>query len=237
MEYQVVYSIGVRCYTETILKRLGLVKFSSLFGSINIRNYKNLINCFDTNFKILLDESNLIYSKDITFMNEENKLYGFRTLNKFFDNIDDYHSATFAHYDLSKSEHKQHFLRGLHRLNYIRDKNIPILFVNISKEYDNSDNYNFFSKEYDNSQYDPCLIDSIIKYGFSNFKILSIYKTKNISEIQLVHSSYYMIIYKIPTYGYDDVRDDVIVDELIRKHYNLDKLLSINDFDGLHITK
>ena len=170
-------------------------------------------------------------------MYNENNLYGFRTLNKNFDKVDDYHSATFAHHDLSKNEHKQHFLRGIHRLNYIRDKHIPILFVNISKEYDNSDNYEFFSKEYDNSQYDPSLIDSIIKYGFSNFKILSIYKTKNISEVQLVYSSYYMIIYKIPTYGYDDLRDDVMIKEIIRKHYNLGNLLTITDLDTIDTNK
>ena len=43
MQVNVVYSIGVRCYTEIILKRLNLVKFSSIFGNLNIRNYENVI--------------------------------------------------------------------------------------------------------------------------------------------------------------------------------------------------
>ena len=66
MEIKVVYSIGARCDTEIILKRLGLIKFSSIFGSMYIRHYNKLIKCFNSNFKILFDESNLIYSKDIT---------------------------------------------------------------------------------------------------------------------------------------------------------------------------
>jgi len=48
MKVQVVYSIGTRCYTEIILKRLGYVKFSSIFGSMNLRNYKNVTSCFTT---------------------------------------------------------------------------------------------------------------------------------------------------------------------------------------------
>lgn len=217
MEIKVVYSIGVRCYTEIILKRIGIIKFSSLFGNMNIRNYKNLIQCFDSNFNILFDELNLIYTKDVVNMCEENKKHGFRTLHKLFDDINDYHSATIAHHDLNSIEHKQHFLRAINRLNYIRSQNIPILFVNISMEYDNT-------------HYDPYLVDSIIKSGFNNMKILSIYKTNTVSETQLVHISEHMIIYKMPTYGYDDIKDDIIIKEIIQKHFNCENLLDINYF-------
>ena len=217
MEIKVVYSIGVRCYTEVILKRLGLIKFSSIFGSMNIRNYKNLIKCFDSNFKILFDESNLIYSKDIISMSEENKIHGCRTLHKLFDNINEYHSSTIAHHDLSCKEHKQHFLRAINRLNYIKNQNIPILFVNISMEYNNTN-------------YDPALIDSIIKNGFNNMKILSIYKTNTVSEMELVHISEFMIIYKIPTHGYVDTKDDIIIMDIIQKHFNCENLVDINYF-------
>jgi len=217
MEIKVVYSIGVRCYTEEILKRLGLKKFSSLFGSMNIRNYNNLIQCFDSNFNILFDESHLIYSKDIITMCEENKQHGFRTLHNIFDDVTNYHSATIAHHDLSRIDHKQHFMRAINRLNYIRSQNIPILFVNISMEYDNT-------------QYDHSLINSIIKSGFNNMKILSIYKTNTVSKIQVVHISEYMIIYKIPSYGYDDVKDDILIKNIIDTHFNCENLLDITYF-------
>ena len=207
MKVEVVYSIGVRCNTEIILKRLGLIKFSSLFGSMNTRDYKNLIQYFDSNFKILFDESNLIYSKDISTMSEENKMFGFRTLHKLFDDVNYYHSSTIAHHDLSCIEHKQHFIRAINRLNYIKNQNIPILFVNISMEFDNTN-------------YDPDLINSIINYGITNMKILSIYKTNTVLETELVHTSEFMIIYKIPTHGYDSTIDDVLIKDIIQKSNN-----------------
>jgi len=184
---------------------------------MNIRNYKNVIRCFDTNFEILFDESNLTYTKSIPSMLRDNQQHGFRTLNKMFDNPYDFHSATIAHHDLSSDKDKQHFKRAITRLNYIKDHNIPILFINISMEYDNT-------------YYDPVLVESIIKYGIKNMKILSIYKTNTVSEIQLVHISEYMIIYKMPTYGYDDIRDDNTIKGIIQKHFICDKLMNIVDF-------
>jgi hypothetical protein len=220
MNIEVIYSIGIRCYTEIILKRLGLIRFSSIFGSLNISNYENLIKCFDSNFKILLDESNLVYTKNISDMNNDNNKYGFRTLNKEFHNIEDFHSATFAHHDLTNYNDKSHFFRGLERLVYIRNNNIPILFVNISMEYDNTNNY---SK----------LICSIINNGFKNMKILSIYKTNCVNKIELIYISDHIIIYKIPTDGYDSIEDDNIIINIIiniiKEHFNYDNLLNITD--------
>lgn len=217
MKVQVVYSIGVRCYTEIILKRLGYVKFSSLFGSMNLRNYRNITSCF-TDFTILFDESNLLYTKHIPSMAYNNHKYGCRTLHKLFDNVDDYHSATIAHHDLSTIEHKEHFARALNRLYYIRDHRIPILFVNISMEYDNT-------------KYDADLVNSILQHGF-NMKILSIYKTNTVDKLTLIKTYPHMILYKMPTYGYDHIEDDKMIDYIIRLHFNCDNLMTIHDFPG-----
>jgi len=214
---KVIYSIGVRCYTEMILKRLNLIKFSSIFGSLNIRNYTNLIKCFDTDFKILLDEKYLLYSKNIVAMAKENEKYGFRTIHKLFNDVENYHSATIAHHNLSVDNIKQHFLRGIERLTYIKENKIPILFVNISMEFDNT-------------HYNPQLIDSILKNGFINMKILSIYYVKNLSEVELVHISEYHIIYKIPAHGPNDTRDDATVQKIIDRHFKCDKLMTVDDF-------
>jgi len=212
MEINVVYSIGSRCDTEKILKRLDLIKFSSIFGSMYIRYYNKLIKCFDSNFNILFDESNLIYSKDIATMSAENNHYGLRTLNKLLDDVNDFHSATIAHHDLSNTEHKNHFLRGINRLNYIRNQNIPILFVYIS------------SWEYDNPEDNSYLVNSIIKSGFNNMKILSIYITNEVFEPQIVYTSEHMIVYKI-----NNMNDDIIKG-IIQKHFNCENLLDINYF-------
>ncbi len=109
MEVSVVYSIGIRCYAEMILKRLGLIKFSSIFGSLNMKSNQNIIKCFDTNFEILFDENNLIYTKNVKSMDKYNKRYGFRTLHRIFDNINNFNSSTFAHHDLSDEKVKDHF--------------------------------------------------------------------------------------------------------------------------------
>ena len=136
---KVVYSIGIRCYTELILKRLKLIKLSSIFGSMNIKNSDNFISCIK-NMNMLFDKSNLIFTKNIKSMEELNKKHGLRTLHRKFDNINDYHSSTIAHHDLSQQSVQNHFKRGVIRLHNIKTHNIPILFIQISheSEYNNS---------------------------------------------------------------------------------------------------
>lgn len=221
MEISVVYSIGVRCDTEMILKRLDLIKFSSIFGSMNIRNYENLIKCFNSNFQILFDPDNLVYSKYNPKWMNENKKYGLRTLNKMFDDITNYHSATIAHHDLSSEKDMLHFIRGIHRLNYIRKNNIPILFVNISIMA-------ISPMEFDNTNYNPLLIESIKNSGFNNMKLLSIYKDSSITKTEMMHICDNHIIYKIPNCG--DLIDDIKIKEILLTHFKFTNLLCINDF-------
>ena len=216
-----------------ILKRLNLIKFSSIFGSMNIKNYDNLIKCFNTNFTILFENENLIFTKNNPKFAIENESHGYRTINKIFDNVNDYHDATIPHHDLSNNIDKQHFIRGINRLDYIKENNIPILFVNISMEFDNT------------IICQP-LIDSIINCGFTNMKVLSIYKmytdeldneidSEVDSEIEyridnepiLIHISDNHIIYKIHSYGYNDIRDDKVIENILLKHFTFDNLIDI----------
>lgn len=220
MDISVVYSIGIRCYTEIILKKLNLIKFSSIFGSLNIKNHNNIIKCFDTNFEILFDTNNLVYSKDVSNFDQCNKKYGYRTLNKMFDNINDYHSATFAHHDLSVDSVKQHFTRGIERLVHIKNNNIPILFINISG-----------ITEFKNNIYNLQLTESIKNSGFNNFKIISIYMDNMITDIELLYSDDYQIIYSAPCkiYNEDYINSDIIT-EILSTHFTFNKLLTIDDF-------
>ena len=214
MQVNVVYSIGVRCYTEIILKRLQLVKLSSIFGNLNIRNYENVIKCIDTNFDILLNPNNVVFTKNIPTMEVENKRYGYRTLHKLFDNIYDYHSSTIAHHDLNNPLHIKHFERGIQRFNHIKDNHIPI-------EY-----------EFNNTGDISNVIESLKKYGFKNIKIISIYKTsKKMVEPTLLHMDDDHISYEMYSYGYDDIRDDVVIKNILLTHFKFDHLLSITDFN------
>jgi len=224
MNIQVIYSIGVRCYTEMILKRMRLIKFSSIFGSLNIRNYDNVIKCLDSNFSVLFDVSKLIYTKNIPEMEHLNIKHGFRTLNSNFDDIHDYHSATIAHHDLSNNKDKQHFIRGLDRFEYIRDNKISILFINIAMEFDNTNQ-------------DPNLISAFKDYGFTKFRILSIFKSIVISQMVLLSESEYMLVYMIPSYGYNDEKDDKVIENIIQLHFKYDSLIDINYFPTTCSTK
>jgi hypothetical protein len=197
-----------------------LSKFSSIFGSMNMKNWDNVITCFDGDFQLLFDEKNLVCTiKDPKF-DYENKKHGCRTLHRVFDDIDDYHSSTIAHHDLSDVKSKQHFQRGLERLRYMKEKNLPILFVDISS-----------STEFDNTVPNKLLAESIIKNGFTNMKILSIWKdeTGKTTVPTLVTEDTHHIIYKMPSYGYYSVHDDPVIRQIIERHFIVDKLLTIDD--------
>jgi hypothetical protein len=161
----------------------------------------------------------LIYSKDISKFNLYNKTYGYRTLNKIFDDINNYHSATFAHHDLSIDSVKEHFTRGIERLTHIKNNNIPILFINISG-----------ITEFKNNIYNGQLTESIKNNGFNNFKILSIYMDNMLTNKTLLHIDDYQIIYSIPCDKYhEDGVDYNIIMEILSTHFTYNNLLTINE--------
>jgi len=218
MQVSVVYSVGVRCYTESILRRLGLVRFSSIFGSMNVKNWDSLIKCFDTNFHALFDEENLVCTKNNLKFAEENDKWWPRTLNKVLDDVNDYHSSTIAHHDMGDEDVKLHFQRGIKRLEYIRDNNIPILFVDISMEFDNR-------------HPDKRLAESIIKYGITNMKIISIWKdgSGRVTEPTLLHADDHHIIYEIRSEGYYAPADESVINDVLHRHFTFDNLIKVDD--------
>lgn len=185
---------------------------------MNVKNWDALITCFDTNFHVLFDEENLICTNhDVKFENETGR-WGPRTLNKILDDVDDYHSSTIPHHDLSDENIKHHFQRGLKRLEYIKENNIPILFVDISMEFDNR-------------VPDKRLAESIIKNGFSKMNIISIWKdgTGRVTEPTLLYADDYHIIYEIPSQGYYAPADDSIINDVLNRHYKFDNLIKVDD--------
>ena len=76
MEFNIVYSIGIRCYTELILKRLNLIKFSSIFGSLNIKNTNNFIQCIQNIDLCLSTKLKKCLNKKNVYTYRDNELLG-----------------------------------------------------------------------------------------------------------------------------------------------------------------
>jgi hypothetical protein len=185
---------------------------------MNMKNWDALIKCFDTNFHALFDEENLVCTKNNPKFAEENEQWWPRTLNKVLDDVNDYHSSTIAHHDMGDEDVKLHFQRGIKRLEYIRDNNIPILFVDMSMEFDNRNP-------------DKRLAESIIKYGITNMKIISIWKDSfgGTTEPTLLHEDDHHIIYSIRSEGYEAPHDDCIIKDVLHRHFKFDNLITVDD--------
>jgi len=223
--YNILYSLGIRCHTEIILKKLNLIKFSSIFGSIFIKNFDNIVKLFNSDFKLLLDKDNLVYTKNIDSHTELNKLYGFRTFNKNFDDIDDIYTTTFAHHDLSLDKDYKHFERGIERLNYILKNNIPILFINLSH-----------INEFNNLENTELIINCLKEKKYDNFHILFIHiLNEDVKDnIKLISKDKYKTIYNIYNVNYEsNEKLDNIINLIILNNFNIDNLIDKNTIDNL----
>ena len=54
--FEVVMSLGTRCYTERFMTINGYRNFSSFFGSTNIKYIDNLINVLKDDFENIMDK-------------------------------------------------------------------------------------------------------------------------------------------------------------------------------------
>lgn len=220
----VVYSIGIRCNTEIILKRLGLIKFSSLFGSMNIKT-SNIATLCIRNPNILFDEKSLIYTKNVESLNYLNIKHGNRTLHRIFDDINDYHSSTIPHHDLSIPEHKEHFERGILRLNKIKTNNIPIVFIQLSNEL-----------EYNNSEPHHKLFNSFKEVGFNNYFLIQIFTSRNIQEKEIKVNDNYIIFHIQIDTNYHDTKNtsyDKKISEILHERFDLNDLISKETIDNM----
>ena len=222
-EFNIIYSIGIRCTPDEILKKLNLKKMSSIFGSLYIRNFDNIIKCIESNFNILINENNFISTKDILSM--KNQPY-VRTMHKLFDNINDWDSSTIPHYDLSTEKDMDHMLRCIERFNKIRDNNIPTLFLNIS-----------VASEYDNTINTEKIVDSLCKTNWNNFHIIFIYfNEQNDKKINKIFSDKFKTIYTIndtcSTNSKEYDKAALYLAEIF-KEFNINNLVSIDYINDL----
>jgi len=132
MSYEAVVPIGMRCYTEIFLKKMGYKKYSCPFDAIFSNSIDDIIYLFEN--KIEYDK--LIHTENIrnNTISQLNEQYGLRTihtqLNYYNENdyFNTYHLATFAHHNLNDEKVKQHFERCFNRLEIIKERKIKTLF-------------------------------------------------------------------------------------------------------------
>lgn len=225
--YRVVYSLGIRCNTDYILKALKLKQFSSIFGNVYIKSFANILYSLNTNFTVLFDPKNLLYTRDMEHMHYYAREFGHRTLNRVFDNIEDFHSATFPHHDLSKEDMIDHFTRGIRRFNSIKKHTIPILFVNISH-----------STEFNNLENTDTIVDALLDTNHTNFHMVFIYVVNSdVDEIIPLESNEYKSVYKVncTNHAYRFSNNEMLkaVDTILNTKFQLDDLMTMQEVDAL----
>lgn len=206
-----VYSIGYRCGTEMILKRLGLTRFSSVFGSCCIGTIEKVIECLETKFDVLFNSKNLIYSKDIDEFQELNREHGNRTLHILYDDLKDWHSATIAHHDMSDEKVKDHFERAVTRFYKLLWNRVPTLFIYTGPAVN----------------FEKCvkLVNIMSKENNPNFHILFCFFVEN-SPITKIYNDEHMSIYN---FIHEDRLDQILAD------YDLSSLITIDEIDRKYL--
>lgn len=131
--YRCVASLGIRCFTEMYIKRMGMKKFSLPFDGLYMRTVDDVMYLMENG---ILDEE-LVHTEHDPRFAKLNQKHGFRTLHRYMSKdyddhttmIDDrYHGATFPHHNLNQNKDREHFKRCYSRINHIREEKIRTLF-------------------------------------------------------------------------------------------------------------
>lgn len=132
-DFKVVMSVGIRCHTEIILKKMGLKKFSSPFDALYLRKIDDIIDIMENK----IDYDYVINTEDLEengSIKKLNKRHGKRSIYRKIVDYDYtspehlYHSATFAHHNLGDIEVQKHFNRCFDRLKIIEESKLRTLF-------------------------------------------------------------------------------------------------------------
>jgi len=232
-KFKIVMSLGIRCFTEIFLKKLGLKKFSSPFDALYLRSTENIIDLLENK----IDYSLLIHSEDLSnnkIIDTLNKKHGYRTIYKKFINyeIKDehhlYHSATFAHHNLKNINVQEHFNRCFNRLNIIKNKKIKTLFCLFLFPFYGKNGYSPYI-ELKNSD-----ILKLHNYLIENYncKLLVISFTNNKFNILKNNDTLTHININSSSINFEDNRD--MLEKIFNKlNINKDDLLNYNEIHKL----
>jgi hypothetical protein len=183
MKYQMICSLGSRCLNIDILKKYDYRDAACIFDYINTCHVERLIHILEDNFKQLLNKNNFVVAKK-----------GTRTLNRFYDDVNDFHSATLTHYNLTNPETYEHFLVRKKRFENL--KHFRCLYNYTYNVWENRVEQHHINKiiellenKYGNKTYRICFI-AIDRGKASNFNKIKSSEKYDIYHLNINKSSY-----------------------------------------------
>lgn len=130
MKFNCIYSLGTDCRNETAISQLNLKRFSYIFGNMNSKTISNVNFSIKDNFRTLFNPSyHIPINKETNLFPEFYEKYGARTMHTLFDDIKNFHDATFAHHDMSDAVKQEHFKHAVRYFNILCKAKVPTLYV------------------------------------------------------------------------------------------------------------
>jgi hypothetical protein len=197
-EYKSIISVGMRCFTEIFLKKLGYKQFSCPFDAIYSISIESIIDIL----KNKLDDNDLLFTENINdeTIQKLNNKHGFRTIHTKF-NYDEtnlelsYHNALLPHHNLNKQETKEHFDRCFTRLDKMNNNKIKTLFcLFIHPDYGSDPDVSFkdinILKDYLVQHFNCDLLICKFKKTIHNYEWKIIHNENNLMYIHINNSSH-----------------------------------------------
>nr|UZT28971.1 hypothetical protein [Nucleocytoviricota sp.]UZT29317.1 hypothetical protein [Nucleocytoviricota sp.] len=225
-EFNVIMSLGMRCFTEIYLKKLNFKKFSGPFDSIYSAEIDDVINLL----KNKINYSNLIHTENIDnkIIQNLNKIYGYRSIFKNnYDNTNlslSYHKATFAHHNLNDISCVMHFERCFKRLEIIKNKKIRTLFCLFF--------HPDFLDDKELSLDDILKLNSYLAQEFNHHLLIITFKIININKnyiIKTKNENYTNIVVNSLTYIDSEYKNDNIENKFFENLKDIFNLFEIDE--------
>jgi disulfide oxidoreductase YuzD len=186
MIFDTIYSLGSRCQNALILKKYGYRDFSGIFDYLNTQTVDRIIHILEDDFKELLDPNN---NKMSTLGKGR-----VRTLNKFYDDMNDFHSATLCHHDITEPEQYSTIIRRRDRFKKLKHFNVLYNYTYNAWENDLTKDHmeklvNILEKKYGNTNFKINFI-ALHRNGNPSYEKISENDKYDVFKLNINHGSY-----------------------------------------------
>ena len=184
MTFDTIYSLGSRCQNALILKKYGYRDFSGIFDYLNTDNIGRVLHILKDDFNELFNPENNVRSS----LGKKRV----RTLNRFYDNIKDFHSATLCHHDLTNESEYQAMLSRKERFKKLKNFNVLYNYTyntwenNITKDH-MLEMVDIIKNQFNNKNFKICFVALYLR---NNKKFLKVEENKHYDVFHLNINSY-----------------------------------------------